>query len=239
MRAHHRPLCVVIGAAGALGSACVRRFTLDDWDVVSVDVTPPPQPDTVFIQADVRDQQTLDAIAADLGPISTLVNTHAAWPAGEDAAAIEPSDWTAMIEVNLSGTFRSCKAFFGNLARRGGTIINLASVTGHHAFRAHAAYCGANAAIVALGHVLALEWGKHGIRVITVSPGTLRSPVLEAAWDAKPGREAEVLATIPQGRLADVTEVADAIAKLTDPGFAFMTGAAVILDGGLTVAGGY
>ena len=230
---------VVTGAAGAIGREVVRALLDDEWHVVGVDVSPGSDRDVQWVGVDVRDAAALAETADALGPVGLLVNAHAVWPEGIPAVAVKDDQWRALVDANLKGTFLCCRAFYPNLLRATGTVVNLASTTAHQAFLNHAHYCAVNRAIVSLTEVLALEWSPGGIRVFALGLGPVRTPALDSAWEENPGREEAVLSVLPQGRLPHPGEVARAIVGLADERFTYLNGTSVMLDGGLAVAGGY
>lgn len=233
------PTAVVTGAAGAIGREVARQLLDDGWHVVGVDVSGGSDGDVQWVGADVRDAAAIAETADALDSLDLLVNAHAVWPPGAPALAIKDDQWKALVDVNLKGTFLCCRAFYPNLLQATGTVVNLASTTAHQAFLDHAHYCAVNRAVVSLTEVLALEWSPDGIRVFALGLGPVRTPVLESVWEESPGREDEILSLLPQGRLPCPEEVARAIVGLTDERFAYLTGGSVVLDGGLSVAGGY
>ena len=233
------PTAVVTGAAGAIGRAVARLLLDDGWHVLGVDLAPEGDGDVQWVWADVRDAVAMAEVAGALDSVSLLVNAHAVWPPGSPALAINDGQWEALVDANLKGTFLCCQAFYPNLLRAAGTVVNLASTTGHQAFLDHAHYCAVNRAIVSLTEVLALEWSPGGIRVFALGLGPVRTPALESAWEESPGREGKVLSGLPQRRLPRPEEIARAIVGLTGERFDYLTGSSVVLDGGLAAAGGY
>jgi NAD(P)-dependent dehydrogenase (short-subunit alcohol dehydrogenase family) len=145
--------------------------------------------------------------------------------------------WENVFAVNARGTFLCCKhAIPGMAERRAGSIVNIASVAALVGFRNRAAYCASKGAVVALTRALALDHVADGIRVNAVCPGTVDSPwVRRLVEDAGESLDA-LRARQPMGRLGLPEEVADAVAYLASDAAAFVTGTALVIDGGLTAA---
>ena len=185
--------------------------------------------------ADVRDQGAVRealAGAAALGRVSYAVNC-----AGVDgltaAAGMSAEDWARVVDTDLDGVMFSCQAEHDLMAGGGGSIVNVASVSGHVVNRGvtHAAYSAAKAGVIQLSRALAVEWAPIGIRVNSVSPGyTLTAMTRRNAADVNAGFAAQT----PLGRLAEVAEVAEPIVFLLGAQASFVTGTDLLVDGGFT-----
>jgi NAD(P)-dependent dehydrogenase (short-subunit alcohol dehydrogenase family) len=230
---------LVTGAGSGIGAAVARRLAAGGADVILADVALPPietlareiggQP----LQVDVRDEEQ---VAPAMAGLDVLVNVAGI---GSTTTAPEtPLDvWEEVFAVNARGTFLCCKyAIPGMAERRGGSIVNIASVAALVGLRNRAAYCASKGAVVALTRALAVDHVADGIRVNAVCPGTVDSPwVRRLVEDAGESLEA-LRARQPMGRLGLPEEIADAVAYLASDAAAFVTGTTLVIDGGLTAA---
>ncbi len=199
-------------AAGRLGG---RAFHLDVSDPASVEAT-------------------VAAVTDACGRIDVLVNSAGIVdlaPAAELALAA----WQRTLDVNLTGTFLMAQAVARGMIAdgRGGRILNLASQAGSIALDGHVAYCASKFAVIGITKVMALEWGRHGIRVNSISPTVVLTELGRKAW-AGPKGEA-MIAEIPAGRFAEPEEIAAAAVFLASDGAAMIHGADLLVDGGYTV----
>jgi NAD(P)-dependent dehydrogenase (short-subunit alcohol dehydrogenase family) len=229
----------VTGAGSGIGTAVARRLAADGAEVILADLALEPVEALAReigghpLQLDVRDEQQV-AVAMD--GVDVLVNV--AGIGSTTTAPDTPLDvWENVFAVNARGTFLCCKhAIPGMAERRAGSIVNIASVAALVGFRNRAAYCASKGAVVALTRALALDHVADGIRVNAVCPGTVDSPwVRRLVEDAGESLDA-LRARQPMGRLGLPEEVADAVAYLASDAAAFVTGTALVIDGGLTAA---
>jgi len=228
---------VVTGANAGIGSACSQLLRDDGWQVVGWDIA--PEADEDFIRpVDVSDYETVERAAAGLEDVELLVNC-AGISDRAPAADMQPNQWQRVIDVDLTGTFNCCQALHRALSARGGVIVNIASIAGHRSFPCRANYCAAKAGVVALTEVLGLEWASDGIRVVAVSPGFVRTGMMDVGIELGYLTEKDMTGRTPQGRLASPDELARAIVALASDAFSFMTGTTVIVDGGWCANGGF
>jgi NAD(P)-dependent dehydrogenase (short-subunit alcohol dehydrogenase family) len=137
--------------------------------------------------------------------------------------------------VNARGTFLCCKhAIPRMVAAGGGSIVNMASVAGLVGLRNRAAYCASKGAVVALTRALALDHVADRVRVNCICPGTVDSPWVRRLLDEAGESLDALVARQPMGRLGTPEEIAAAVLYVASDATAFMTGSALVLDGGLT-----
>jgi meso-butanediol dehydrogenase/(S,S)-butanediol dehydrogenase/diacetyl reductase len=165
-----------------------------------------------------------------------------ALPAGKSRLAftadIDEAVWTHTIELGLTGVIRATKRAIPELLKRGGgAIVNTASISGLFADFAIGAYNAAKAGVINLTRVTAIEYADRGIRVNCVCPGAIDTPLLKPSL-AIPGFADTTNATIPMGRLGRPDEIANVVLFLASDLASYVTGAAVVADGGLTAQTG-
>ncbi|MEU4563481.1 SDR family oxidoreductase [Actinoplanes sp. NPDC023936] len=231
------PRAVVTGAASGIGAAVAARLRAAGWQVVGWDRRPGDDGLT-WRQVDVRDHEQVAAAAADIGRADLLVNSAGVGGRGP-AEELAPRAWEKVIGVNLSGTYYCCRALFPALREAGGLVVNIASVAAHQAMVERAAYCSSKAGVVMLTEVLGIEWARHGIRVVAISPGYVRTPLVADGFDRRLLDEEAIIRATPQRRLAEPSEVAELIHTMTGRDLGFLTATTVRFDGGWTASGGY
>ncbi len=151
------------------------------------------------------------------------------------AAELTDAAWHRTIAVNLTGSFLVARAVGRAMiaAGRGGRIVNLASQAGSVAIDEHVAYCASKFGVIGLTKTLALEWGRHGITVNSISPTVVLTDLGRKAWDGPKGEAMK--AQIPSGRFAEPEEIAAAAVFLASAEAAMINGADLLVDGGYTV----
>lgn len=171
-------------------------------------------------------------VTEELGAIDILVNNAARQThAGFDEMSLE--EWRAMMAANLEAVFIVTKAVVAAMIARGsgGAIVNIASIEGLQPAPTHGHYAVSKAGLIMFTRAAALQYGKHGIRVNAVSPGVIRRDGIEEAW---PEGVARWLKAAPLGRMGEDEDVADAVLFLASPASRWITGANLVVDGGVT-----
>ncbi|VAW14473.1 3-oxoacyl-[acyl-carrier protein] reductase [hydrothermal vent metagenome] len=173
------------------------------------------------------------AVHAAFGRIDILVN-NAGVATLAPAEDLDLDDWQKTLDVNLTGSFLIAQAV-GRLMIKagGGKIINISSQAGSVAIAEHIAYCASKFALIGVTKTLALEWGRHGITVNSISPTVVLTDLGRKAWAGEKGEAMKAL--IPTGRFAEPQEVAAAAVFLASNGADMINGADLVVDGGYTV----
>jgi NAD(P)-dependent dehydrogenase (short-subunit alcohol dehydrogenase family) len=174
---------------------------------------------------------TVEALAGELGGLDVFVN-NAGGGSHHPFLDLPLEDWQHVIDLNLTGAF-ACAQRAARLmadAGHGGRIVNVTSVHEHVPLRGAAAYCAGKGGLGLLTKVMALELGEHGITVNAVAPGEIATP-MTGAEDQDPATEDRP--ALPAGRPGNAHEIAEAIAFLANPDSRYVTGASIVVDGGL------
>jgi 2-keto-3-deoxy-L-fuconate dehydrogenase len=230
---------LVTGAGSGIGEAVARGLHAEGAEVVLADMAGNRVQALAAELGDRAQSRTLDvrdeeAVAEAMDGFDVLANV-----AGIGSTTNAPDTsldvWENVFAVNARGTFLCCKhAIPGMIERGGGTIVNMGSVAGLVGIRNRAAYCASKGAVVAFTRALAIDHVGDGIRVNAVCPGTVDSPWVRRLVD-EVGESLDALrARQPMGRLGTTDEVAQAVLYLASDAAAFVTGTALIIDGGLT-----
>lgn len=244
------PVVLVTGAAGGIGGAVSTRFLEGGWRVAALDIQPidisnESSVDVLGIQADLLDvaqcRSAVAQAAAWAGRLDAVVNAAGLWTEGASADTTE-AEWDRVIGVNLKGLFFLTSAAIPHLAASEGCVINLSSDAGIQGNAGAAVYCASKGGVSILTKALALELAPHGIRVNSVCPGDVDSPMLrgQAAVFAPNDQQAyldRLLSGYPQGsraRFIQPTEIAELIWFLAQPAAAPITGANISADFGLS-----
>lgn len=236
---------LITGAAAGIGYATAKFFREKGVRLILADLNPKAEQiaaewagDAVAVVGDVCDEAYPErAIAVGVqafGRIDILVNC-AGIVALERAEVLSRSEWERTISINLSASFFMAQAVGRYMIEHQvpGSIVNMASQAGVIALDRHVAYCASKGAVNAMTRVMALEWGKYGIRVNAVSPTVVLTELGHQAWDGPVGDAFKL--EMPSERFAEPDEIAACIAFLCSRGAAMVTGHNLLVDGGFTI----
>jgi NAD(P)-dependent dehydrogenase (short-subunit alcohol dehydrogenase family) len=239
---------LVTGGASGIGLATVRRLLDDGWRVVLADLNAANGERAAaelgtavrFVRADVAEEQdvaaAVAACTAEFGRIDCVVNNAGVGGAFGRLTDIEVDDWDYTFAVLVRSVFLGIKhgARAMQAAGRGGSIVNTASIAGFAAGAGPQAYSAAKAAVINLGKSAATELGPDRIRVNTVCPGLIVTPLVGAGEETAAAVMGPAQPWPDLGRPEDVAEV---VAFLAGDASRFVTGEEITVDGGLMAAG--
>jgi NAD(P)-dependent dehydrogenase (short-subunit alcohol dehydrogenase family) len=236
---------IITGGAAGIGNATAAFLAAKGVNLVLADLNPEVDaiakklgPGHIGVPGDVSNaayrQSVIDAAVKAFGKADILVNS-AGIAALEKAEIISEESWNRTIAINLTASFMMTQAFGAYLIKNKlpGSIVNLASQAGSIALDKHVAYCASKGGVIAMTKVLALEWGRYGIRVNCVSPTVVLTELGHKAWDGPVGDAFKK--EIPAERFAEPDEIAGVIAFLCSNTAAMITGHDLLIDGGFTI----
>jgi gluconate 5-dehydrogenase len=242
-------VALVTGAAGGIGRCISARLAEAGATLALVDIDRAGA-DTllaelgtkgVAIAADLSTPQDITAAVTaaqeQLGPLDILVNNAGISGVGPPKPTVETplEEWEKTLAINVTAPFLFCQAVIPGMVARGrGSIVNIASMAGILCLPGRVSYAASKAALINLTKTLAFECGPAGVRLNAVCPGWVDTPFI-AARMAQPELRAQAESMVPLGRVATPDEIADIVIFLLSPASRYMTGAAVTVDGGMSL----
>jgi NAD(P)-dependent dehydrogenase (short-subunit alcohol dehydrogenase family) len=246
-------VALITGAGSGMGRAAAELFASEGARIVVTDVVDEAGDasvgavkekggEAVFVHADVSQAsdcaEMVRVATSTFGGLHILYNNAGVFP-GDDGGVLDTpeSTWERVMQINLKGVWLGCRAGIpAMLESGGGSIVNVASfVALMGAATAQIAYTASKGGVLSMTREIAVEYARQGIRANALCPGPIETPLLQELL-ADPARRARRMVHIPMGRLGRAEELAKAALFLASDDASFMTGAALVVDGGITAA---
>jgi NAD(P)-dependent dehydrogenase (short-subunit alcohol dehydrogenase family) len=250
-----RPVAVVTGAGRGIGRGIALRLAQDGYAVAVLEVI---ESNAEAVAAEIRaaggkavgvavDITNAKSVAAavqrvqrELGDPAVLVHNAAVMPEGRLEATSE-ADWDRVYDVNVKGAYLCCRETVPLMLKRGGgSIVLMASLTGMMGFPALAAYSSTKGALIALARSMAIDCARQNIRVNSISPSAVDTPMLDNFCKAQsdPAATRNAFDEIqPRGRVGTIEEIANAVSFLASDKASFISGSNLVVDGAFSVRG--
>jgi NAD(P)-dependent dehydrogenase (short-subunit alcohol dehydrogenase family) len=228
-------IALVTGGTGGIGSAISETLHAAGATVIATAIDQHERAEAKtrltgldICLLDVSNDNDVQRLAAEIGPIDILVNCAGITSRGE--AAFGEDEFLRVMDVNLSGSMRTARAFRPTLAERNGCIVNIASMMSFVGSGTAPGYAASKGGVMQLTKSLAIAWAPEGIRVNAVAPGFITTPMTDTQID--PAYRARVNERTPMGRWGEPKHIADAVLFLASDRASFITGVILPVDGG-------
>jgi len=246
-------IAVITGAAQGIGRRTAEVFAEAGYGLGLADLREPVETlqavegagvEAIALVGDISDEGAVEkfarAVREKWGRVDVLVN-NAGISFIENAEMIRAADFRRVLEVNLVAPFLLARAFgAAMLARKSGSIVNVASIAGLVGVADRAAYNASKHGLIGLTRTLAAEWGGRGVRVNAVCPGWVKTEMDHADQAGGSYTDADITGRVPMGRFASPDDIARAILFLADEKQSgFVNGHALVVDGGWTADGSW
>jgi len=231
---------IVTGASRGIGKAIAVTLHKSGWEVLNLDLAPSDETNIRHIEVDLTNAdelcKTLDEITSS-GPVTGLVN-NAGIAIAATLEKTTPEDFDKTVAINMKAPMMLAKAVIPGMRNEGfGRIVNISSRA--HMGKTHrTAYSATKGGILSMGRVWALEHARDGITVNTIAPGPIRTELFDLANPPDMPRTAEIIDTVPVGRIGLPDDIANAVRFFMDENSSFITGQTLYVCGGITLARG-
>lgn len=239
-------VAIITGAASGIGRATMIKLVAEGASVICADIDDEHGRAAVaeagaaarFVHCDVGELSQVEAAVAfavaEFGGLDIMHN-NALWSGGGPVHTISPEDWDKSMRVMLTGVFYGCRAALPELVKRGGgSIVNTASVEAFGGEMYASPYTTAKAGVVNFTRNVAIEYGRLGVRANAICPGNIETPLFERFLHTAPNTREQVADLSAIGRIIRPDEIANVVAFLCSDEASAITGAALVIDGGLT-----
>lgn len=246
-------VALITGASQGIGRATAILLAKEGAKVAVVDMNPKTGKETVeeirkcggeaiFVKADVSKaedaKRMIETCAEKFGRLDILFNNAGivkGGPSEDNILELTEEDWDRIMDVNIKGVFLGCKYAVPYMIKQGGgSIINAGSIAGVVARSGQLSYSTSKGAIVNMSRQLALDLAKYKIRVNATCPGFVSTPLVKSMTESQPEMARLWQSWHPLGRFGTPEEVAYAVLYLASDESSFVTGAALLIDGGFT-----
>ena len=238
-------VALITGAARGVGKVIAERFAREGAYVVIDDVDDVAGQATAeaiaaaggsarYIHADIGKVEAVEALVSAtveaFGPVDILVNN-----ALPPSRHVVNNDWDPLIDVCLKGPWLLMQAVLPSMIeRRSGSIVNISSVNGLAGFGDEHVYSAAKAGLIGMSRSMATRYGRKGIRINVICPGSIATDAWNLMLERDPGLHERLVGLYPIGRLGNPEDIAGAALYLAGPDAGFTTGSVMVVDGGIT-----
>jgi 2-hydroxycyclohexanecarboxyl-CoA dehydrogenase len=239
-------IAIVTGAGQGIGRGIATKLAAEGATVVVTDINEDTAKETaatiggVGIRTDVTSRESVEAMVEQVmrqfGRIDVLVN-NAGWDKSGPFVDSDPADWDRIIAINLYGVLHTSKAVLPIMAAQGaGSVVNLASDAGRVGSSGEAVYSAAKGGVIAFTKATAREMARHQVNANCVCPGPTDTALFASVGGDNPKLREALTKAIPFRRLAEPTDLANAVAFFASDDAAYITGQTVSVSGGLTMS---
>jgi NAD(P)-dependent dehydrogenase (short-subunit alcohol dehydrogenase family) len=228
---------VVTGGSRGIGHSILKAFISAGYSGVSIDVSEAPAPikGVRYLSADVTSSASLSKAFKEIPAVDCLVNNAGIQRLGL-LGQQDPAEWETVLSTNLTGAYR-CMREALPLMKSGSSIVSISSTAALLGLPGRSAYCAAKAGMISMSRAIAIELAPRGIRVNAVCPGFTQTPLVEQSIANGSLNQESMLERVPMRRLAIPEEIASVVLFLASPASSYVTGQAIVVDGGWTIQG--